>query len=211
MQYPRHGHAVCALSDAFMIVTGTRKDQNRSAHRAELYDIDSNKWQELPQMREGRYYHASCAFKQEWIYVFCGISILKQHHHLFSIERLNIKSYFDGQQSLWEPIITTPQVDMFGALTPRQGCAAAQVSDDGILVIGGFGNQRYFKDCLLLDTRTNHFNRDAHLPSEVFPFAVPTLADQNSGTCVTVDWKSYQVFVKQGETWSQGVPLKQQQ
>jgi hypothetical protein len=29
---------------------------------------------------------------------------------------------------------------MFGALTPRQGCAAAQVSDTGILVIGGFGN-----------------------------------------------------------------------
>ena len=26
MLYPRHGHAVCALSDAFMIVTGTRKE-----------------------------------------------------------------------------------------------------------------------------------------------------------------------------------------
>jgi hypothetical protein len=106
--YPRHGHSVCAISDSFMVVTGTRKDVNRSAHRVEMYDIEHNKWSELPMMREGRYYHASCSFNNEWIYVFCGISILKQHHHLFSIERISIKAVFDGVQTMWEPIITTP-------------------------------------------------------------------------------------------------------
>ena len=97
---------------------------------------------------------------------------------------------------------------MFGALTPRQGCAAAQVNEHSILVIGGFGNQRYFKDCLLLDTRTNHFNRDAHLPAEVFPFAVPTLADMSTHKCVTVDWKTYQVFVNDGAQWSAGIDIR---
>jgi hypothetical protein len=82
------------------------------------------------------------------------------------------------------------------------------VNENGILVIGGFGNQRYFKDCLLLDVRTNHFTRDAHLPQEVFPFAVPTLADPSTNVCVTVDWKSYNVFVSDGNTWSAGVDLK---
>ena len=62
MVYPRHGHSVCAVSDAFMVVTGTRKDQNRAAHRVEMFDIENNKWIELPMMREGRYYHASCSF-----------------------------------------------------------------------------------------------------------------------------------------------------
>ena len=75
--YPRHGHSVCAISDAFMVVTGTRKDVNRSAHRVEMFDLENNKWSEMPMMREGRYYHASCSFNNEWVYVFCGISILK--------------------------------------------------------------------------------------------------------------------------------------
>jgi hypothetical protein len=97
---------------------------------------------------------------------------------------------------------------MFGALTPRQGCSAAQVSDNGILVIGGFGNQRYFKDCLMLDVRNNHFSRDAHLPAEVFPFAVPTVADVKTQKCVTIDWKTYQVFINENNQWSSGVDIR---
>lgn len=74
MKYPRHGHSACSLSDKFIIVTGSRKEQDQAQVRAECYNIDIDVWFDIPNLKEGRHYHASCSFSDRFVYVFCGIS-----------------------------------------------------------------------------------------------------------------------------------------
>jgi hypothetical protein len=73
MQYPRHGHHVCALGDKFLVVTGSRKETENAQIKCEQYNSDLDMWFDIPNLNEGRHYHASCSFKDRFVYVFCGI------------------------------------------------------------------------------------------------------------------------------------------
>lgn len=70
MVHPRNGHSVCHINETHLIVTGSRIQK---AESAEVYNIAQNKWTEIAEMRQGRYYHSSCAFNFNRVYVFCGI------------------------------------------------------------------------------------------------------------------------------------------
>jgi len=74
MTYARHGHSACELGEKFIIVTGSRKEQDKAQHKCEQYNIDLDLWFELPELNEGRHYHASAQFNQKTVYVFAGIS-----------------------------------------------------------------------------------------------------------------------------------------
>ena len=55
----------------------------------ELYDTNKDVWRELPQMRTSRYYHTSCSFNSNAVYVSCGVSS-ETKGYLNTIERLDL-------------------------------------------------------------------------------------------------------------------------
>jgi len=80
--------------DRVLIVTGSMVE---GAHNSvEAYNLVTNSWTDKAQLNEGRYYHSSCAFKDKWVYVFCGF--LKR----------------PGQERTWTSIIE--RIDILPAL-----------------------------------------------------------------------------------------------
>ena len=104
MSAPRHGHAACSFMGKYILVTGSRKDVDHSARKTEIYDTDANTWSNLPLMINGRHYHASCEFNNEWAYVFAGISNVSKRY-ISSIERLNVKQCLNNLNTNWAEVI----------------------------------------------------------------------------------------------------------
>ena len=74
MKHARHGHSACSLGEKFIVVTGSRKENDSAHMKCEQYNVDIDIWFDLPDLNEGRHYHASCSFRDRFVYVFCGIS-----------------------------------------------------------------------------------------------------------------------------------------
>ena len=89
MKYARHGHAACSFGKNFIIVTGSRKDQDGADKATEMYDASNDQWKTLKPMNTGRHYHSSCSFNQKFVYVFCGISN-QSRRYINGVERLKV-------------------------------------------------------------------------------------------------------------------------
>lgn len=51
LKYPRHGHSVCAVSDKFLLVSGSRVDFNDQAmKKCEQYNTDMDLWFDMPDL-----------------------------------------------------------------------------------------------------------------------------------------------------------------
>ena len=74
LKYARHGHAACSLGDKFIVVTGSRKEEENAHMKCEQYNVDLDLWFDLPNLNESRHYHSSCSFRDRFVYLFCGIS-----------------------------------------------------------------------------------------------------------------------------------------
>ena len=74
MKHPRHGHSACWFGDKFIAITGSRKEKNNSQVKCEMYNSDIDLWYELPDLNIGRHYHSSCSFRDQFLFVFCGIA-----------------------------------------------------------------------------------------------------------------------------------------
>ena len=74
MKYARHGHSACSLGEKFIVVTGSRKEEENAHMKCEQYNVDIDIWFDLPNLNEGRHYHSSCSFRDRFVYLFCGIS-----------------------------------------------------------------------------------------------------------------------------------------
>lgn len=116
MKHPRHGHAVTVLKDKFIVVTGSRIELGGANRSVESYNIDMDLWFEYPSLNFGRHYHSSCSFRDQWVYVFAGISSATKKY-FNSIERLNIEA--KGTEKAWQ-IINVP-----ANFTARQGVGSA--------------------------------------------------------------------------------------
>jgi hypothetical protein len=77
MKYARNGHAVCAVKNSHLVVTGTRIGKGSTC---EIFNIETNTWSDLPEMNLGRYYHSSCSFNSTKIFVFCGIEAISKKY-----------------------------------------------------------------------------------------------------------------------------------
>jgi len=94
-KYARNGHAICAIGATnSVIVTGSRID---SGTTCEMLSIKENKWQELPELKNGRYYHSSCSFNDNKVFVFCGLCS-NTKKYLDSIEFLELSNVQAGWQ-----------------------------------------------------------------------------------------------------------------
>ena len=61
-KHPRNGHAICAAGLNKVIITGTRVENLGAT--CEILSVKENKWDDLPDLNDGRYYHSSCSFNE---------------------------------------------------------------------------------------------------------------------------------------------------
>lgn len=61
-------------------------------------------------MINGRHYHASCEFNNEFGFVFAGISNVSKRY-ISSIERINIKQNLNNLNALWQEVIVKSEVN----------------------------------------------------------------------------------------------------
>ena len=50
MKFPRHGHSACALNEKFIVVTGSRKENDSAHKKSEMYNIDIDIWFDIPDL-----------------------------------------------------------------------------------------------------------------------------------------------------------------
>lgn len=182
MKHPRHGHSVCWFSDKFIVVSGSRKEKNNSHMKCEMYNADIDLWFEMPDMNVGRHYHASCAMRDRWIYVFAGIAN-QSRKYINSIER-----YDNQSRSSWELINLNNKV-----LPERQGCGVVQKDGEKILIFGGFSG-RFLSDCYMFNTVDNSIQRQMNSPNEVFLFQMPVMFDRTTNSVYAVDLQRSLVY-----------------
>ena len=208
MKAPRHGHSACSFMGKYIMVSGSRKDVDFSARKTEIFDTDSNVWTDLPMMINGRHYHASCEFNNEFAYVFAGISNVSKRY-IASIERLNVKQCLNNLNALWQEVNVRNEYNAPQPIHARQGLGAAQLNGDTIIIMGGFGG-KYFNESLALNTVTAQCTKTRmQMPVNCFPFAVPTVSDGEQGEIYTVDWSTYKMFRFKNEAWTQLINLKE--
>lgn len=130
MKHPRHGHSACWFSEKFIVVTGSRKEKNNSQSKCEMFNADIDLWFEMPDLNVGRHYHSSCAMRDRYIYVFCGIAN-QSRKYINSIER-----YDNQTRGSWELIQMNNKI-----FPERQGCGAVQKDGENILIFGGFSGR----------------------------------------------------------------------
>ena len=73
LDYMRSMHSVCCLGDQAIIVTGSMV--KHAANKAEIFWLKEgyeNYWIELPELVAPRSTHASCSFKERFVYIFGG-------------------------------------------------------------------------------------------------------------------------------------------
>lgn len=74
MKLPRSDHSMCAMTDRFIIATGSNIFDEGIASTCEIFEVRRNEWRDLPNMNTPRYMHSSATFNATHIYVFCGIT-----------------------------------------------------------------------------------------------------------------------------------------
>ena len=159
-------------------------------------------------MINGRHYHASCEFNNEWAYVFAGISNVTKRY-ISSIERLNVKQCLNNLNALWEEIEVRNEYNAVAPIHARQGLGAAQQDGNTIIIMGGFGG-KYFNESLALNVNTRQaVKTNMQMPVNCFPFAVPTVADGEAGEIYTVDWSTYKLFRYKNDVWTNLTNLKE--
>ena len=104
-------------------------------------------------MNQGRHYHASCEFNNEFVYVFCGISNTTRRY-MSTVERVNVKQSIQNLNTQWEVIEIKDQGGNNSQIAARQGLGAAQYDGESIMIMGGFGG-KYFSESLALNCNTN--------------------------------------------------------
>ena len=93
--------------------------------KCELFDTNTNKWMQLPNLNEGRDYHSSCAFNKDTIYVFCGRDVNSIEKHTIGTNK-------------WDTITTTGST--IGAI---ENPGLIQLNNDEIFIFGGYYGRRY--------------------------------------------------------------------
>lgn len=179
LKYGRHGHSVCAVGNKYLVVTGSRCEDDKAYERCEQYNIDMDLWFDLPSLNIGRHYHSSCSFNESIVYVFCGIA-QSGRRYCNSIEFFNVQV----RSAAWS--VTQIGSHLF---PERQGAGVSQINNDEIVIFGGF-NGKYCRDASIFNTRTNKMRKAATtLDFDLFAFQMPTVYIQNN-EILTADWQT---------------------
>lgn len=182
MKYARHGHSVCCLNDKFLIVTGSRCEEDDAFKRCEQYNIDLDLWFEIPNLNVGRHYHSSCTYNERFVFIFCGIA-QSGKKYCNSIEKYDSMHRSDS----WV-VINVPA----SQFAERQGAGVVQITQDEIVIFGGFSG-RFLRDCSIYNAQSNAMRKATIQPDmDLFAFQMPTVRIGDR-TILTADWQSKKV------------------
>lgn len=123
-------HSICAVGDKSIVVTGSMITY--AGNKAELYNCEHNVWVDLPELPQSRYYHASCSFKERFVYIFGGMSSNTDASEDMSIQVIDV-AYADHTQA-WTDLKLNPES---AQLTQRYSLIAMQYSKEEIVILGG--------------------------------------------------------------------------
>ena len=145
MKYEHEFHSMCFLTPSQIYVTGSRSTNENADKSCELYDVNQDKWVDMPPMNNGRNRHSSCGFANKWVYVFCG---MVDRQRSKTIERLDTSA---AQQLPWENLEVTDNNQREARFCP----GVYQIDASSIAIFGGFGKERALKDYFKLDVNQN--------------------------------------------------------
>ena len=183
LKYGRHGHSICAIGDKFLVVTGSRCEDDRAFERCEQYSISLDVWYDLPSLNVGRHYHSSCSFNESIVYVFCGIA-QSGRKYCNSIEFFNITN----RSNQWNVIQIGSQI-----FPERQGAGVTQINENEIIIVGGFNGQ-YTRDVSIFNVGSQKVRKSATLlDTDIFAFQMPTVQVEKNEMLIS-DWKSKRMF-----------------
>ena len=195
MQYARHGHSCCNIADTYIMVSGSRKEVSSASQKVELYDSNQDDWLELQPINEGRHYHSSANFENNFIYIFGGIQNASKKYSN-SVERLKF-SMGTITTARWEKInMSDNSLYMHSSLpiAARQGAGMCQFSKEEIMIVGGF-NGKFLPDyyTFKIDSSTGRFYNGQKFDRQnasqnLFPFQVPTVGDSAQRQVISIDW-----------------------
>lgn len=135
--------------------------------------------------------------------MFCGISNTTKRY-ISDIERIDISQCIQGLRTNWSKVNLQPGIK----IAERQGLGAAQLDNEGIMIVGGFGG-KFLNESLYLHVGQNKIYKTKDQPTEnMFPFAVPTVSKPEEATLYTVDWTAYKLFRFKNQKWQTLVSLK---
>ncbi len=148
MNYKHIDHSLCYLDDKYLFVTGSYLKDDKMHETCERYDVKMDRWAKFPPLSVGRCHHSSCSVDGRYVFVICGLIIVRHEYQVVSEEdngMVIIKEEFHWQATNtierfdaanktagWLPmnIPDTP-------LVPRRSPGVLQVSGSEILIFGG--------------------------------------------------------------------------
>ena len=86
MNYKRVDHSMCYLTDQFLFVTGSYIQDEKMNETCERYDVAKDRWAKFPPLTVGRAFHASCGFEGRYVFVLCGLAVVRSQFEVTSEE-----------------------------------------------------------------------------------------------------------------------------
>eukprot|EP01022_Parablepharisma_sp_SALTPOND_P016911 TRINITY_DN2590_c0_g1_i1.p1 TRINITY_DN2590_c0_g1~~TRINITY_DN2590_c0_g1_i1.p1 ORF type:complete len:583 (+),score=20.74 TRINITY_DN2590_c0_g1_i1:92-1750(+) len=155
MKVPRRSHAgtFCKMP----IVCGGENSEGH-LNACEMFDYSKNVWLALPPLNEKKSYCSATNLGDTRIYVFGGYTYVNGVQKKFdTIEFLD----FLEEPIVWKVLKLVKK----SPWTARQDAGCIQISDEEILIFGGYdGNSK--KDSMILNTDTGIMEQTGSLPSE---------------------------------------------
>jgi hypothetical protein len=74
-KYPHIKHSCCIFNENQIVISGNHRVSSHpnDGKTCELYDSQLDRIRDLPYMNTGRYFHSSCSFNNQYVYIFGGI------------------------------------------------------------------------------------------------------------------------------------------
>ena len=113
-----------------------------------MYSITTNVWSSAPILNEARNSHSSCVLDGK-IFAFCGSSTQDKNRQLPSMEILDAQAVVNGIENVEWLLISLTQMN--ANFEPRSHPLVAPVSDDEIVILGGFKTSKVYSKTFLSD------------------------------------------------------------
>ena len=111
MNYKHIDHSVCYLTDQYLFATGSYIQDDNMCQTCERYDVNLDRWAKFPTLLIGRSFHSSCGFEGRYVFVFCGLVVVRSVIKVVSKEDRGMT--YIKEELHWRPTDTIERFDSF--------------------------------------------------------------------------------------------------
>mmetsp|Transcript_23581 Transcript_23581/g.23242 ORF Transcript_23581/g.23242 Transcript_23581/m.23242 type:complete len:202 (+) Transcript_23581:1005-1610(+) len=137
MVFGRESHTLVALNAKYLFAIGSRIFKQSAS--CEIYDMEFDLWHVINSLNYGRYYCSACSFSKRFIYVIGGIN----------------KNGLVNQIEKYDSFISDSKWQVLNLIEPqwegRYFCASHQISENKIIIFGGFVGREMTNSSFELD------------------------------------------------------------